>query len=243
MSSLLILGAKSDIAQAVAKQYAAAGYDLLLAGRTIEELDGFAKDLSIRNDIQVKLYEFDANDLNSHANFVDRLPQLPDGVITAIGYLGEQKQAEQDWFECEKIMSQNLLGNISILNIIANHFAERQSGFIVGISSVAGDRGRQKNYLYGAAKAGFTTYLSGLRNRLYKDKVHVLTVKPGFVNTRMTADMELPAKLTAEPEEVAKAIFKAQQNNKNTLYTKGIWAWIMRIIRMIPEWQFKKMDL
>jgi len=243
MSSLLILGAKSDIAQAVAKQYAAAGYDLLLAGRTIEELDGFAKDLSIRNDIQVKLYEFDANNLNSHAAFVEQLPQLPDGVITAIGYLGEQKQAEHDWFECEKIMSQNLLGNISILNIIANHFAERQSGFIVGISSVAGDRGRQKNYLYGAAKAGFTTYLSGLRNRLYKDKVHVLTVKPGFVNTRMTADMELPAKLTAEPEEVAKAIFKAQQNNKNTLYTKGIWAWIMRIIRMIPEWQFKKMDL
>lgn len=243
MTSLLILGAKSDIARAVARQYAANGFDLLLAGRSISELDDFAKDLSIRHDITVSLHEFDANDLASHAAFVKQLPQLPDGVLTAIGYLGEQTQAEQDWTECEKIMNQNLLGNVSVLNILANVFAERQSGFIVGISSVAGERGRQKNYLYGAAKAGFTTYLSGLRNRLYKNNVHVLTVKPGFVKTQMTANMDLPAKLTAEPEQVAKDIFKAQQNNKNTLYTKGIWAWIMRIIRAIPEWQFKKMDL
>lgn len=243
MSTLLILGAKSDIARAVAQQYAANGYDLLLAGRSINELDDFAKDLTIRNEIKVSLHEFDANDFASHASFIEQLPQLPNGVITAIGYLGDQQQAQQDWTETEKIMTQNLLGNVSVLNILANLFAERQSGFIVGISSVAGDRGRQKNYLYGAAKAGFTTYLSGLRNRLYKDKVHVLTVKPGFVNTQMTADMDLPDKLTAEPEQVAKEIYKAQQKNKNTLYTKGIWAWIMRIIRLIPEWQFKKMDL
>ncbi len=243
MSSLLILGTKSDIAKALARQYAANGYDLLLAGRAINELDDFAKDLTIRHEIKVSLHEFDANDFDSHAAFVKQLPQLPDGVITAIGYLGEQKQAEKDWSECQKIMNQNLLGNISVLNILANLFAKRQSGFIIGISSVAGDRGRQKNYLYGAAKAGFSTYLSGLRNRLFKDKVHVLTVKPGFVNTQMTADMDLPEKLTAEPEHVAKDIYKAQQKNKNILYTKGIWAWIMRIIRLIPEWQFKKMDI
>ncbi|MCX7544470.1 SDR family oxidoreductase [Marinicella gelatinilytica] len=243
MSTLLILGAKSDIARAVAQQYAAKGYDLLLAGRSINELDDFAKDLTIRNEIKVSLHEFDANDFASHASFIEQLPQLPNGVITAIGYLGDQQQAQQDWTETEKIMTQNLLGNVSVLNILANLFAERQSGFIIGISSVAGDRGRQKNYMYGAAKAGFTTYLSGLRNRLFKNNVHVLTVKPGFVNTQMTADMDLPDKLTAEPEQVAKDIYKAQQKNKNTLYTKGIWAWIMRIIRLIPEWQFKKMDL
>lgn len=243
MSSLLILGAKSDIARAVARQYAANGFDLLLAGRSIHDLNVFAKDVAIRNDVTVKLLDFDANDFSSHASFIEQLPQLPDGVITAIGYLGDQQQAQQDWTETEKIMTQNLLGNVSVLNILANVFAERQSGFIVGISSVAGERGRQKNYLYGAAKAGFTTYLSGLRNRLFKNNVHVLTVKPGFVKTQMTANMDLPAKLTAEPEQVAKDIFKAQQNNKNTLYTKGIWAWIMRIIRLIPEWQFKKMDL
>lgn len=243
MSSLLILGAKSDIARAVAQQYAAKGWDLLLAGRAINELDDLAKDLVIRHDIKVFLHEFDANDFDSHAAFVHQLPELPDGVITAIGYLGNQQQAEQDWSETEQIMNQNLLGNVSVLNILANLFADRQSGFIIGISSVAGDRGRQKNYLYGAAKAGFSTYLSGLRNRLYQDKVHVLTVKPGFVNTQMTADMDLPQKLTAEPEQVAKAIYKAQQKNKNVLYSKGIWAWIMRIIRAIPEWQFKKMDL
>ena len=243
MSSLLIIGAKSDIARAVAHQYAANGFDLILAARNIEALKDFAQDLSIRYDISVTVNEFDTDQFDKHRDFVHDLPCLPDGVITAVGYLGDQQQAEQDWAETEKIMNQNLLGNVSVLNILANLFADRQSGFIIGISSVAGDRGRQKNYLYGAAKAGFSTYLSGLRNRLYKDKVHVLTVKPGFVNTQMTANMDLPQKLTAEPEQVAKDIYKAQQKNINTLYTKGIWGWIMRIIRNIPEWQFKKMDI
>jgi short-subunit dehydrogenase len=113
----------------------------------------------------------------------------------------------------------------------------------VGISSVAGDRGRKSNYIYGSAKAALTTYLSGLRNRLYDAQVHVMTVKPGFVATAMTKDLDLPEKLTAQPEEVAQDIYSAQQKNKNVIYTKWFWKYIMMIIRIIPEWKFKGMSL
>jgi short-subunit dehydrogenase len=114
---------------------------------------------------------------------------------------------------------------------------------MVGISSVAGDRGRKSNYIYGAAKAALTAYLSGLRNRLYELQVHVMTVKPGFVATKMTEGMDLPEKLTALPEEVARDIFSAQQKGKDVLYTKWMWRWVMLIIRNIPEFQFKKMSI
>ena len=114
---------------------------------------------------------------------------------------------------------------------------------MVGISSVAGDRGRKSNYIYGSAKSALTAYLSGLRNRLYDAQVQVLTVKPGFVATKMTAGMDLPEKLTAQPEEVAEDIYKAQQNGKSVIYTKWIWRYVMMIIKMIPEWQFKGMSI
>ena len=139
------------------------------------------------------------------------------------------------------------LGNYSYgiykLNISKYDFEKRRSGFIVGISSVAGDRGRKSNYVYGAAKAALTAYLSGLRNRLYGAQVHVLTVKPGFVATKMTEKLDLPGKLTTQPEEVAEDIYRAQQNGKNVLYTKWIWRWVMLIIKIIPEWKFKGMNL
>lgn len=140
-------------------------------------------------------------------------------------------------------MGTNYTGVVSLINIIANDFERRRSGFIVGISSVAGDRGRKSNYLYGSAKAAFTAYLSGLRNRLYEAQVHVLTVKPGFVATKMTEGMDLPEKLTAQPDEVASDIFQAQQKGKNVLYTKWIWRWVMMVIKMIPEWKFKGMSV
>jgi len=114
---------------------------------------------------------------------------------------------------------------------------------MVGISSVAGDRGRKSNYIYGSAKAALTAYLSGLRNRLYDAQVQVLTVKPGFVATKMTENMDLPEKLTAQPEEVAEDIYRAQQKGKNVLYTKWIWGWVMMVIKMIPEWKFKGMSI
>jgi len=243
MSYVLIVGAKSDIAKATAREYAKNGYDIYLAARKSSELDEFANDLRVRTEQEIKVLELDVLDYKSHQKFYDDLAEKPLGVITAVGYLGEQKSAAIDFRESQKIIDTNYTGVVSLLNIITNDFEERRSGFIVGISSVAGDRGRKSNYIYGSAKAALSTYLSGLRNRLNDTKVHVMTVKPGFVATAMTEGMDLPEKLTAQPEEVASDIFKAQQSNTNILYTKWIWKWVMLIIKHIPEFMFKKMNI
>lgn len=243
MSYILIVGAKSDIGKATAREYARHGYNLYLAGRNVEELEVFAADIAIRTGQIVRLVELDILAYESHRGFYGQLEEKPLGVISVVGYLGEQVKAQTDFAEAELVIATNYTGVVSLLNIIAEDFEARRSGFIVGISSVAGERGRKSNYIYGSAKAGLTQYLSGLRNRLYPAKVHVLTVKPGFVSTKMTAGMALPARLTAQPDEVAKDIYKAQQKNKNLLYTKWIWRWVMFVIRAIPEGQFKKMSL
>ena len=243
MSYILIIGAKSDIAKATAREYAKHGYDLYLAARNVSELEEFANDVTVRTQRAVKILELDILDYKSHQSFYDQLEEKPLGVISAIGYLGEQEKAQSDFEEAQQIMDANYTGVVSLFNIIADDFEKRKSGFMVGISSVAGDRGRKNNYIYGSAKAALTTYLSGLRNRLYDAQVHVLTVKPGFVATKMTEGMDLPEKLTAQPEEVAEDIYNAQQKNKNVLYTKWIWKWMMLIIKMIPEWMFKRMSI
>jgi decaprenylphospho-beta-D-erythro-pentofuranosid-2-ulose 2-reductase len=243
MSYILIVGAKSDIAKATAREYVKNGYDLYLACRNSSELQSFANDINIRMGRIVKLVELDILDFKSHQVFYNNLEEKPLGVISAIGYLGDQDFAETDFEEAQKIMNTNYSGIVSLFNIIANDFENRGSGFIVGISSVAGDRGRRSNYIYGSAKAAFTTYLSGLRCRLYKAKVHVMTVNPGFVATKMTKNIDLPKKLTAQPNEVAKDIYKGQQKGKNVLYTKWIWRWIMALVKLIPEWKFKGMSI
>ncbi len=240
MSYVLIIGAKSDIAKATARKYAENGYNLYLAARKSHELEEFANDINIRTQKNVKCVDLDILDYASHEAFLDALEEMPLGVISAVGYLGEQEKAQSDFIETQKIIDTNYTGVVSLINIIANHFEKRKSGFIVGISSVAGDRGRKSNYVYGSAKAALTAYLSGLRNRLHDANVYVLTVKPGFVETKMTEGMDLPKKLTAQPEEVADDIYKAQQKKKSLLYTKWMWRWIMMIIKSIPEFQFKK---
>lgn len=243
MSYILIVGAKSDIAKATAREYAKHGYDLYLAARNSDELKEFADDITVRTQRVVKQVELDILDYKSHQVFYDNLKDKPLGVISAIGYLGEQEKAQTDFTEAQQIMDTNYTGVVSLFNIIADDFEKRESGFIVGISSVAGDRGRKSNYIYGSAKAALTAYLSGLRNRLHDSHVTVLTVKPGFVATKMTKNMDLPARLTAQPEEVAKCIYNAQQKGKNVLYIKWIWRWIMLLIKMIPEWKFKGMSI
>jgi len=243
MSYVLIVGAKSDIAKATAREYAKNGYDIYLAARNVSELEAFADDIRVRSEKVVELVELDILDYRSHQTFYDALAEKPLGVITAVGYLGDQEKAQIDALESEKIINTNYTGVVSLLNIIANDFEQRRAGFIVGISSVAGDRGRKSNYIYGSAKAALTSYLSGLRNRLYESQVHVLTVKPGFVATKMTEGMDLPEKLTAQPEQVAQDIYKAQQRGKNVLYTKWMWRYVMMIITNIPEFIFKKMSI
>ncbi|MBF0289940.1 MAG: SDR family oxidoreductase [SAR324 cluster bacterium] len=243
MQTILILGANSDIAKALAHEYAEHGYHLCLAVRNSERLDEDVHDLKIRYQVEVQSLEFDAEDYASHEDFYHKLSPKPHGVIWAIGYLGDQQQAQVDFEHAEMIVRANYLGAISILNIVANDLESRKSGFIVGISSVAGDRGRQSNYIYGSAKAGLTAYLAGLRNRLYSSNVHVLTVKPGYVYTKMSSHLNLPPKLTAQPADVAKDIFQAQQKLKNILYTKWYWNFIMMIVKLIPEGIFKKLSL
>jgi len=242
-SSVLIIGAKSDIAKELARIYAKKNYDLILAGRNINKLEDFTKDIKIRSNQNIILKEFDITDFDSHENFYNTLDEKPLGVIIVTGYMKEQQTVQRNWQETLNTLNVNYTGAVSILNIIANDFEERKYGFIVGISSVAGDRGRKANYIYGSAKAGFTAYLNGLRNRLYENDVHVLTVKPGFIYTKMTENMDLPEKLTATPNAVAEDIFEAQQKKKDILYTKWIWKYIMCIIRHIPETIFKKMNI
>ncbi|MFN0200163.1 MAG: SDR family oxidoreductase [Bacteroidia bacterium] len=240
---VLILGAKSDIGRALAREYAAAGYHIYLAARKVEEIEDDAKDLQIRYGIKASAHAFDATKYETHLSFYQQFTSQPDTVIAVFGVLYEQEKAQNDWQLALNTMKVNYVGAVSILEIAARSMEKQQSGTIIGISSVAGDRGRASNYLYGSAKAGFTAYLSGLRNRLAKANVHVLTVKPGFVKTAMTQNLALPPVITGQPQQVAKDIFKAAQKKKNELYTLWMWKYIMLIIKSIPEFVFKKMKL
>lgn len=243
MSYVLIVGAKSDIAKELARVYAKNGYDLYLAARQSDNLSDLANDIKIRTNVDVQTKELDLADFSSHQNFYNTLEPKPLGVIMVAGYMADQKECEQDFSKTLNTINVNYTGTVSLLNTIANDMEKNKHGFIVGVSSVAGDRGRKANYIYGSSKAAFSTYLSGLRNRLHESGVKVLTVKPGFVRTKMTVDLDLPPKLTAQPEYVANDIYTAQQKGKDILYTKSIWRFVMLIIKHIPEFIFKKMSI
>jgi short-subunit dehydrogenase len=243
MSTVLIIGANSDIAKATARVYARNGYDLILTVRDKKQLQQFANDLRIRYERQVEVHELDVLNYQQHQTFYQDVQAKVTGVIFAVGYLGDQDQAQVDFKETQLIIDSNLTGVASLLNIIARDFERKQSGFIVAMSSVAGDRGRKKNYIYGAAKAGLSAYLSGLRNRLYDKNITVLTVKPGFVATKMTRHLQLPEKLTAQPGQIAQAIYQAQCKGKNVLYFPKKWQLIMLVIKSIPESLFKTLNL
>lgn len=242
-STVLILGANSDIAIALAHVLANEGYALQLASRDIAMLNDIKSDIEIRYHTKVDLFAFDALHYDEHKSFYNSLPIKPDIVVCAFGYLGNHHLAQTNSDEAFKIIHSNYTGAVSILDIIAHDFEQRKQGIIVGISSVAGDRGRASNYYYGSAKSAFTAYLSGLRNRLFSSNVHVMTVKPGFVRTKMLGEMPTPAPLTATSQQVALAIFHGIKHKKNEIYTLGVWRYIMLIICHIPEFIFKKMKL
>jgi decaprenylphospho-beta-D-erythro-pentofuranosid-2-ulose 2-reductase len=243
MPVALILGATSDMAIAIAKKFASRGYDIQLAARRPDQLGPLQSDLQIRNHINCSVHSFDALDYSSHQSFLNALNPKPDVTICVFGYLGDPIRARNEWSEADLIIQSNYSGAVSILDKIANYYSEQKKGVIVGISSVAGERGRQSNYHYGSAKAGFTAYLSGLRNRLFHDGVHVVTVQPGFTYTRMTENLQLPKLLTGYPVDVADGVYNAVENKKNVIYVKWMWRWIMMIIRCIPEPVFKKMKM
>ena len=240
---VLVLGATSAIARAVANELAAKGSDIYLAGRDLPELWRIASDIEIRYQVEAFVGVFDAEDPKSHGVFISNAVRRAGGfggAVLAFGYLGDQDAVESEPQRAQAVIARNYSGAVSVLLHLANHFEDTRVGFIVGISSVAGDRGRVTNYVYGSAKAGLTTFLQGLRCRLAKVGVPVLTVKPGFVDTAMTFGKEGMFRV-ADPETVATEIVRAIKGRKDVLYVPGLWKWIMLAVRSIPERMFKKL--
>ncbi len=243
MNSALIIGATSDVGKAIATEYATQGFDLVLTGRDLERVDQIAADLRIRFECSVSTFFLDIADYLSHSSFIDSLESMPENTVCLVGYLGDTELALSEWAESERIIERNFTGVVSLINQVSNRYVRQQKGRIAVFSSVAGERGRASNFLYGSAKAGLTAYLSGLRNKLHSKQIHILTVKPGFIATKMTESLDLPALLTASAEQVAVATVRALKKKRNTLYVLGVWKLIMLIIRNIPESIFKKLNL
>ena len=244
--TVLILGATSAMARAVAGEFARRGYDLILAGRDPGELDSLATDLAVRYGVKAEGRTFDALALETHSVFVEACRKTSDdsleGAVLFLGYLGDQSVAQKDPAETSRILDTNLMGPVSILSLLANHFEKKRAGFLCALSSVAGDRGRQSNYVYGAAKAGLSVFLQGLRNRLFRSGVRVITIKPGFVDTAMTFGR--PGMfLVASPESAATHIVEAILKGRDQAYVPGFWRPVMLLIRLIPERIFKRMRL
>lgn len=240
---VLILGARSDIARACAHRFARAGHPLRLAARDGAALEPDAVDLRLRYGVNVTCHAFDVLDTAGHAPFLDALPELPAIALCAVGAMGDQDESQRDPQAAVRVFRSNFEGPAAILGALAERFEARGSGTIIGISSVAGERGRASNYAYGAAKAGFTAFLSGLRNRFARTPIQVITVLPGFVATRMTEGLDLPARLLAQPQEVAEAIFRAQAKRRDVIYVRPVWRLIMAVIRALPEPVFKRTRL
>ena len=245
MSQVLIIGATSAIAQEVAKLYAAKGSKLFLVARDSDKLDQIARDLEVRGAETVDYFTQDLINIEQHEMLLNKADEKLGGVdivLIAHGTLPDQKQCEGSVNQTLQELQINFVSTASLLTHLANYFEKKGKGCLAVISSVAGDRGRQSNYIYGAAKGGLSIFLQGLRNRLSKVGVCVLTIKPGFVITPMTADFK-KGLLWAQPKPVAEAIVKAIEKRKDILYVPWFWRWIMVIIRAIPERAFKRMSL
>jgi len=242
---VVILGATSAVARAVAIEFGRAGYHVVLGARDLDENEAVATDLRVRCNVEADALPFEAEDCAGHRAFFDacleRLGDRLEGVVVCFGFMDDQAKAQEDFAVARRTIDVNYTVAVSILEIFAGHFEQRGGGFIAVLSSVAGDRGKQGNYIYGSAKAGLTAYLEGLRNRLFRSKVAVTTIKPGFMDTKMTFGMDLRGAMT--PEAAGKAIFAAIKKRKNVAYIPWPWRYIMLIIRHIPEAIFKRMKM
>lgn len=240
----IILGATSSMARAMARRLAKEGAMLILCGRDMEDLTASAEDCKARGACEAVAMRFDARDSTTFATIIDHAA-LNEGAINCavfVGSMPEQSAIDADPSLIDGVVQDSHIGPATFLSMLAPHMEDRGQGTVVGVGSVAGDRGRIGNYVYGSAKAGFATYLSGLRNRLTRAGGHVVTVKPGFVDTAMTWGIE-GMFLVASPDAVAKDILNAVAKKKNVIYTPFFWRYIMLIIRHIPEFIFKKMSI
>ena len=245
MRHILIVGATSAIAEATDRRFAKNGDRLYLVARNPERLEAVASDLKTHGATQVQTVVLDANDTTKHAELISQAETTMEGldtILIAHGTLSDQKACEASFDETLKELQTNCLSVISLLTHVANRFEKQKHGTIVVISSVAGDRGRQSNYVYGTAKAAVSTFLQGLRNRLYRSGVTVITIKPGFVDTPMTANFR-KGMLWASSEKISEGIYRAIQRKSNVVYLPWFWRWIMQLIKIIPESAFKKTSL
>ena len=245
MQKVVIIGATSAIAEATARLYAARGARLFLVARNESRLDDIAADLRVRGSQEVLQATLDMNDVQGHASVIEQIWSSfghVDVVLVAHGTLPDQAQCEVSVDVALKEFATNGTSTIALLTAMAPRFETQRGGTMAVISSVAGDRGRQSNYLYGAAKAAVTTFASGLRQRMAKVGVNVLTIKPGFVDTPMTRDFKKGA-LWAKPEAIARGIARAADRGRSVAYLPGFWLLIMLVIRHIPEFVFKRIKL
>ena len=245
MKNYVIIGANSAIAHEVALLYAQQKSSLFLVARNLESLNTFKTDLEEQGANQVHLYQLDVLDFDRHRSMIDTAfstMNTIDGVLIAHGTLPNQQDCQGEYDRTLKELEVNGLSVLSLLTEFANRFEEQKHGTLAVITSVAGDRGRQSNYIYGSAKALVSTFLSGLRNRLASSGVHVIDIRPGFVDTPMTAEFK-KGLLWASPKSVAKGIVNGIDRKKNVLYLPWFWWGIMSIICSIPEFIFKKLKL
>ena len=242
---LLIAGATSAIAHETAKHFAHDGADLFLVARSAERLTAIRDDLKVRGAGRIETFTLDLADLGRHQEMFDAalaaLGEL-DALLIAHGTLGDQLASQQNVTETLKELTTNFLSVVSILTIAANYFERRRSGYIAVIGSVAGDRGRQSNYVYGTAKGGLNVFLQGLRSRMFKVGVAVVTIKPGFVDTPMTAAKKKNP-LYASAASVGEGIYKAMLKRRDVVYLPWFWLFIMLVIRNIPEPIFKRLKM
>ncbi len=245
MTKVLIVGATSAIAYETAKCFAQDGAELFLVGRDAEKLTTIANDLKVRGAKRVETFLLDLNHLDRHQEMLDAAIStfgVLDMLLIAHGTLGNQQRCEQSVVETLKEFTSNCTSVISLLTISANYFEQQKRGCIAVISSVAGDRGRPSNYVYGTTKAAVSTFLQGLRSRLYKSGVSVVTIKPGLVDSPMTAALK-KGPLFASPQRVGRGVYQAMKKGKAVVYLPGYWRGIMFVVRSIPEGVFKRLSL
>lgn len=242
---ILVLGATSGIAEACIRIWSERGENLYLVARNADKLAAVAADARTRGANYVDFAVADLDNTASHpellAHAINSLAGL-DVAYFALGVLGEQPRAERSFDEAAKILHTNFVAPVSLLTWLANYCAQRHSGTLAVLSSVAGDRGRKSNYVYGSSKAGLSAFLAGLRNRVDREGVTVMTIKPGPVKTAMTQSMKGSEKF-ADVEKVAATIVKAIDKKQDVVYVPGIWRIIMSVIKVIPERTFKKLNL
>ena len=240
---ILIAGATSAIAHEAAKCFARDGAEFFLVGRRAEKLETVAQDLKVRGAKRVDTCLLDLADLERHQELMDTAIATLDGLDTVLisyGTLGNQQKCEQSVEETLKEFTTNCTSVISLLTLLGNYFEQQRRGCICVVTSVAGDRGRRSNYVYGTTKGAVSLFLQGLRSRLHKAGVSVITIKPGLVDTPMTAALK-KGPLFASPRTVGTGIYKAIKQHREVVYLPWYWRYIMLIVKSMPEVVFKRL--